>query len=66
MTDPTATTNRTAGERYEPAAIEPKWQDRWAELRMYDTDLEDDSRPRFYLLTMYPYPSGALDRKSVV
>ena len=27
---------------------------------MYDTDLEDDSRPRFYLLTMYPYPSGAL------
>ena len=27
---------------------------------MYDTDLDDDSRPRFYLLTMYPYPSGAL------
>ena len=27
---------------------------------LYDTDLDDDSRPRFYLLTMYPYPSGAL------
>ncbi|MEO5964357.1 MAG: leucine--tRNA ligase [Candidatus Limnocylindrales bacterium] len=47
-------------ERYEPTAIEPKWQERWAELRMYDTDLSDDSRPRYYLLTMYPYPSGAL------
>ena len=59
-TDTTPTTNRTAAERYDPARIEPKWQDRWAELRLYDTDLSDDSRPRFYLLTMYPYPSGAL------
>jgi len=47
-------------ERYDPAAIEPKWQARWAELRLYDTDLDDESRPRYYLLTMYPYPSGAL------
>ena len=47
-------------ERYQPTAIEPKWQDRWAELRLYDTDLHDRSKPRFYLLTMYPYPSGAL------
>ncbi|HET9852557.1 MAG TPA: leucine--tRNA ligase [Candidatus Limnocylindrales bacterium] len=59
-TDTTATTNRTPAERYDPAAIEPKWQNRWAELRLYDTDLDDDSRPKFYLLTMYPYPSGAL------
>jgi leucyl-tRNA synthetase len=47
-------------ERYQPTAIEPKWQGRWAELRLYDTDLDDRSKPRFYLLTMYPYPSGAL------
>ena len=51
---------RTRIERYDPAAIEPRWQARWAELRLYDTDLDDDSRPRYYLLTMYPYPSGAL------
>ena len=51
---------RARAERYDPATIEPRWQARWAELRMYDTDLEDDSRPRFYVLTMYPYPSGAL------
>ena len=59
-TDATPTTNRTPPERYDPGTIEPKWQDRWAELRLYDTNLDDDSRPRFYLLTMYPYPSGAL------
>ncbi len=47
-------------ERYNPTAIEPKWQERWADLRLYDTDLYDDSKPPFYLLTMYPYPSGAL------
>jgi leucyl-tRNA synthetase len=46
--------------RYEPTVIEPKWQARWAEMRLYDTDLRDDSDPKFYLLTMYPYPSGDL------
>ncbi|HEU0243700.1 MAG TPA: leucine--tRNA ligase [Candidatus Limnocylindrales bacterium] len=51
---------RSRVERYDPSAIEPKWQARWDELRLYDTDLDDDSRPRYYLLTMYPYPSGAL------
>ncbi len=51
---------RARAERYEPTAIEPKWQARWAELRLHDTDLWDTERPRFYLLTMYPYPSGAL------
>jgi len=51
---------RARAERYEPTAIEPRWQGRWADLRLYDTDLDDRSRPRFFLLTMYPYPSGAL------
>jgi leucyl-tRNA synthetase len=47
-------------DRYEPAAIEPLWQQRWADLKLYDTDLADDSRPKYYLLTMYDYPSGNL------
>ena len=51
---------RSRIERYDPSAIEPKWQARWDELRLYETDLEDDSKPRFYLLTMYDYPSGDL------
>ena len=48
------------GDRYDPAAIEPAWQARWDELGLYATDLEDGSRPRYYLLTMYDYPSGSL------
>jgi leucyl-tRNA synthetase len=51
---------RTRVDRYEPTAIEPRWQQRWAELGLYDTDLDDAARPKFYLLTMYPYPSGDL------
>jgi leucyl-tRNA synthetase len=51
---------RSRAERYDPSAIEPKWQARWDELRLYEADLDDESRPRFYLLTMYDYPSGSL------
>lgn len=47
-------------ERYQPSEIEPRWQARWAELKLYETDLKDHSRRNFYLLTMYPYPSGDL------
>ncbi len=47
-------------DRYDPAAIEPRWQARWAELGLHRTDLADTSRPHYYLLTMYPYPSGDL------
>jgi leucyl-tRNA synthetase len=54
----TTETDRTRVERYDPSAIEPRWQQRWAELGLYRTDLHDTSRKRFYLLTMYPYPSG--------
>ncbi len=49
--------DRTRIERYQPAEIEPRWQRRWDELGLYRTDLAD-ARRKFYLLTMYPYPSG--------
>jgi leucyl-tRNA synthetase len=51
-------TQRTRIERYDPVSIEPRWQGRWEELGTHRTDLRDSSRPPFYLLTMYPYPSG--------
>ncbi len=60
MTAPTERRARTRIERYHAASIEPRWQARWAELNLYRTDLDDDSRPKYYLLTMYPYPSGDL------
>ncbi len=53
-------TSPTRTDRYDPGAIEPRWQARWAELGLYRTDLHDASRPKYYLLTMYPYPSGDL------
>ena len=53
-------TERTRTERYDPASIEPRWQATWAETGLYRTDLEDTSRPKYYLLTMYDYPSGDL------
>ncbi len=42
---------------YNPAAIEPKWQQRWVDDATYDID-NDDPRPPYYVLSMYPYPSG--------
>ena len=44
---------------YDPAAIEPKWQQRWEEQGLHRSDI-DPSRPKHYALTMLPYPSGDL------
>jgi leucyl-tRNA synthetase len=44
-------------EGYDVQAIEAKWQRRWAEGGAYQVD-NDDPRPPFYVLCMYPYPSG--------
>ncbi len=44
---------------YEPRAIEEKWRRRWDEDRLYHAP-DDDARPKWYALTMYPYPSGDL------
>jgi len=43
---------------YDPQAIEQKWQAYWAEHGTYEVD-NDDPRPHWYTLCMYPYPSGA-------
>lgn len=38
--------------------IEKKWQKQWAEMKTYEVT-EDKSREKFYVLNMFPYPSGA-------
>ncbi len=45
--------------RYNPREIEPRWQKVWEETGLYRT-VEDPDRPKWYFLTMYPYPSGDL------
>jgi leucyl-tRNA synthetase len=46
-------------EKYIPQTIEPKWQRLWQDSGLYSTR-EDPARPKFYFLTMLPYPSGEL------
>jgi leucyl-tRNA synthetase len=46
-------------ERYDPAVIEPAAQQYWNEHRTFEVR-EDPSRPKFYCLCMFPYPSGRL------
>ncbi len=42
---------------YDVRAVERKWQRRWSDEGTYEVDA-DDPRPPWYVLTMYPYPSG--------
>ncbi len=43
---------------YDFRAIEQKWQRRWAERKTYKVEV-DKYRPKYYVLDMFPYPSGA-------
>ncbi|HXE43584.1 MAG TPA: leucine--tRNA ligase [Conexibacter sp.] len=44
--------------RYDPKAIEPKWQDVWARERTWEVSNDPDGRDSYYVLEMLPYPSG--------
>lgn len=43
---------------YHPRDIEKKWQQYWVEQKTYQVST-DESRPKYYVLDMFPYPSGA-------
>src|SRR5215813_9520010 len=48
-------------DRYDPRAIQEKWQQRWAAMDLFRaSDDPADPRPRTYVLDMFPYPSGDL------
>ena len=48
-----------ATERYNPRASEPKWQKAWDVEKLFETKNEDP-RPKYYVLEMFPYPSGRI------
>jgi leucyl-tRNA synthetase len=50
---------RQRAPRWDPAAYEAKWRERWEGDALYAAR-DDDPRPKRYVLTMYPYPSGDL------
>ncbi len=45
--------------RYHPQTIEAKWQDRWQRDQLFNVD-ETPGRKKYYLLEMFPYPSGKI------
>ncbi|MBQ9859903.1 MAG: leucine--tRNA ligase [Clostridia bacterium] len=44
--------------QYNPAEIESKWQKYWEDNQTFHTDVWDFSKPKYYVLDMFPYPSG--------
>jgi leucyl-tRNA synthetase len=48
-----------ATERYNPRDAEPRWQQKWNEAKVFETD-NDDPREKYYVLEMFPYPSGRI------
>ena len=47
--------------RYNPAEIEPRWQQRWdADAALYAAEGHDSGKPKYYCIEMLPYPSGKL------
>ncbi|MDV4169904.1 leucine--tRNA ligase [Rhodovulum sp. FJ3] len=45
--------------RYDPSTIEPKWQAAWDAAETFKA-VHDPSKPKYYVLEMFPYPSGSL------
>ena len=47
-------------ERYNPKVVETKWQKTWDALHLFASTHTDQSRPKYYVLEMFPYPSGRI------
>ena len=46
-------------ERYEPSALEERWQQSWVDQNLYATEEPKPGQKAFYALSMFPYPREA-------
>ncbi len=54
-------TNPLATERYNPKTVETRWQQRWNKEKLFEANtLPDKNRETYYVLEMFPYPSGRI------
>ena len=44
---------------YNPSEIEPKWRSAWEDSKVFNSTL-DVKKPKYYVLEMFPYPSGRI------
>ena len=56
---PISTRNTLFSDRYNPREAEPKWQRTWEDQEVFRAS-SDDPRPKYYVLEMFPYPSGRI------
>src|SRR5262250_2095622 len=59
MNESTPANNRMTASRYNAREAEPRWQRVWEERGIFATR-NDDPRPKYYVLEMFPYPSGRI------
>ena len=59
MTAETPSSSARQTERYNAKESEPRWQRAWADAHLFETR-NDDPRPKYYVLEMFPYPSGRI------
>ena len=45
--------------KYNPSIIEKRWQKMWADKKVFKANI-DYNKPKYYVLEMFPYPSGAI------
>ena len=48
--------------KYDPKEVEPRWRERWEKENVFRTRTREEvgDRPKYYVLEMFPYPSGAI------